>query len=259
MNILISGVTETHTNHPQRASSTKFVSIPELMASAFGRMGHHVDHRAVTSGEDLSRYDKVFVYLYPLDHNALDPDGALWALESRFDAYVCLDDWAFQKILPSWENKIAPESLCEHTWIAPLFPWGDTRAMGLPVENIIAWDPSPLYEMPAVHQMSWDRRKTEWYNASLSKEAHDWATAQNLSWPIHSVGVSRLANLESLSPTSSGSTAVIRVSFVLRIDTQALVGGVSDTCTLLMQDAFSVEIPKSSESLTHHTLTHSVN
>ncbi len=71
MNILITGVTETHTNHPQRASSTKFVSIPELMASAFGRMGHHVDHRAVTSGEDLTRYDKVFVYLYPLDHNAL--------------------------------------------------------------------------------------------------------------------------------------------------------------------------------------------
>lgn len=188
MNILISGVTETHTNHPQRASSTKFVSIPELMADAFGRLGHHVDHRAVTPGEDLSRYDKVFVYLYPLDHNALDPEGALWALESRFDAYICLDDWAFQKILPSWESKIAPESLCEHTWIAPLFPWGDTKAMGLPVENIIAWDPSPLYEMPAVHQMSWDRRKTEWYNASLSKEAHDWATAQNLSWPIHSVG-----------------------------------------------------------------------
>ena len=49
--------------------------------------------------------------------------------------------------------------------------------------------------------------------------------------------VSRSASLESLNPTSSGSTAVIRVSFVLRIDTQALVGGVSDTCTLLMQDA----------------------
>lgn len=188
MRILITGVTETHNNHANRASSTKFVSVPELMRTAFELLSCDVDHRSVKPGEDLSKYDKVFVYLYPLDHNALNPDGALWALESRYDAYVCLDDWSFQKILPSWEDKIAPEDLCKHTWIAPLFPWGDTKKMGLPVENILDWDPSGLYELPASHHVQWGKRKTEWYNASLSKDAHEWATAQKLTWPIHSIG-----------------------------------------------------------------------
>jgi hypothetical protein len=99
-----------------------------------------------------------------------------------------LDDWSFQKILHTWEDKIAPEDLCKHTWLAPLFPWGDTALMGLPVDDIRSWDPSPLYELPASHHVQWGKRKAEWYNASLSKDAHEWATSQNLSWPIHSIG-----------------------------------------------------------------------
>ena len=188
MKILITGVTETHTNHPQRASSTKFVSIPELMREAYLAMEHEVDHCAVNDAMDLTRYDKVFLYVYPLDHNAMSTSGAARVLRERMDAYICLDDWSFQKILPSWESIIAPEDLADHKWIAPLFPWGNSKLMGLPVETLLDWDPSPLYEMPPCHQLAWSKRKTEWYNASLSKEAHEWATTQNLAWPIHSVG-----------------------------------------------------------------------
>lgn len=188
MNILITGVTETHTNHPQRASSTKFVSIPEMMAAAYGRIGHYVEHRSVKEGEDLCRYDKVFVYVYPLDHNAINPDGAIYALQQRKDAYVCLDDWSFQKILPTWEGHIDLTELMDRTWVAPLFPWGDVSKMKLPVRQIVKWDPSSLYAMPPVHKLSWRQRKQEWFNASLSKEAHEWATSQNLKWPIHAVG-----------------------------------------------------------------------
>ena len=43
MKILITGVTETHNNHPNRASSTKFVSIPELMREAYLSQGHEVE------------------------------------------------------------------------------------------------------------------------------------------------------------------------------------------------------------------------
>jgi hypothetical protein len=188
MNILITGVTETHTNHPNRASSTKFISIPEMMATAYTKLGYSVDHRAIEMGEDLSIYDTVFVYVYPLDHNAIDPEGAIYALQQRPDAYICLDDWSFQKILPTWESKIDLMHLMNRTWLAPLFPWGDIDKMKLPVANIIAWDPSPLYEMPPVHQLSWQQRKQEWYNASLSKDAHEWATKQQLKWPVYAIG-----------------------------------------------------------------------
>ena len=185
MNILITGVTETHVNHPDRASSTKFISIPELMSDGYMKLGHQVDHRAVEIGEDLSMYDKVFVYVYPLDHNAIHPDKAVYVLTQRPDAYVCLDDWAFQKILPTWKDTI---DLTNHAWLAPLFPWGDIKKMNLPIEKIKAWDPSPLYKMPPVHKLVWQQRKTEWFNASLSKDAHEWAASQNLQWPIHAVG-----------------------------------------------------------------------
>jgi len=188
MKILITGVTETHTNHPQRASSTKFVSIPELMREAYLSQGHEVDHIAVTADTDLRKYDAVFLYVYPLDKNAVHPEGAKRVLKECMTAYICLDDWSFQKIFDSWSDVIPPSDLREHKWIAPLFPWGDTKKMGLDVDVILQWDPSPLYEQPACHQMAWPRRKTEWYNASLSTEAHEWATKQNLSWPVHSIG-----------------------------------------------------------------------
>jgi len=188
MKILITGVTETHINHPQRASSTKFVSIPELMREAYLSQGHDVDHQSVLESTNLDRYDKVFLYVYPLDANAIQANGAARVLRERMDAYICLDDWSFQTVLPTWSEIIAPEDLADHQWVAPLFPWGDPKKMQLPVDVIHAWDPSPLYEPPACHQLTWSQRKTEWYNASLSKGAHEWATQQNLKWPIHSVG-----------------------------------------------------------------------
>lgn len=187
MNILITGVTETHVNHPQRASSTKFVSIPELMREAYISLGHDVDHRGVTPGEDLSRYQKIFVYVYPLDHNAKS-DGAAYTLARRPDAMVCLDDWSFQKIMASWDTVLGQDLLSTYTWIAPLFPWGKPSAMGLEVAKILPWDPSPLYTCPPVFKHAWQQRQTAWYNASLSAEAHHWAEKQNLTWPIHSVG-----------------------------------------------------------------------
>jgi len=187
MNILITGVTETHTNHPDRASSTKFVSIPELMVKGLKMMGHTVFH-GIPTDEDIPKFDKVFVYLYPLDHNAVEPKNAINVLAKRPDAYICLDDWSFQKLLPSWEKYVDIADLQNRTWIAPLFPWGDTKLMNLPVKKIETWDPSPLYLCPAVYRQIWTKRKTEWYNASLSTEAHKWAEAQNLKWPVYSVG-----------------------------------------------------------------------
>ena len=188
MKILITGVTETHNNNPRRASSTKFVSIPELMREGFKALGHEVTHDYVRDDTDLSKFDKVFLYMYPLDNNAVHPEGPKRVLQERMDAIISLDDWAFQKILPSWEHVIPAADLQQHVWLAPLFPWGDPKLMGLPVDVIHTWDPSPLYESPGCHHFAWRYRKAEWYNASLSREAHEWASQQNLSWPIYSVG-----------------------------------------------------------------------
>lgn len=192
MNILITGVTETHINHPKRAATTKFVSIPELMRKGFSMLDCDIDHRAVKPGENLSAYDKVFVYVYPLDHNATNHEGAVYTLEKRFDAVICLDDWSFQKILPTWQEAIDIRDLTNRAWLAPLFPWGDPKKMDLDVGDIFTWDPSSLYDLPVTHKLPWINRKHEWYNASLSSDAHLWAEAQHLGWPVHSIGGKKL-------------------------------------------------------------------
>lgn len=191
MRILITGVTETHVNHPDRAKSTKFASIPELMRKGFEILGHAVTHRAVRLDEDFSEFDRVFVYLYPMGANAVSVKQVAHVLQKRMDASICLDDWAFQRILPTWASTIAQAHLVQRTWVAPLFPWGAASKMGLQVAQINVWDPSPLYlvyGMPATHQQSWQQRKTAWYNASLSSDAHIWAQQQALTWPVHAIG-----------------------------------------------------------------------
>ena len=191
MRILITGVTETHINHPDRAKSTKFASIPELMRLGFNILGHTVDHRPVRLDEDFAAYDRVFVYLYPLDANAVNAEQVVHVLQKRPNAPVCLDDWSFQRILPSWVPMVSEASLVDRTWIAPLFPWGNHDKLKLPVKQLHAWDPSSLYQshgMPAVHKLSWQQRKSEWYNASLSADSHLWAQRQRLTWPVHAIG-----------------------------------------------------------------------
>jgi hypothetical protein len=187
MNILITGVTETHLNYMNRASSTKFVSIPELMREAFTKMGHYVDHRKVIPSDNLRQYHKVFLFVYPLDNNVADTEGAKLVLDQRHDTYICLDDWSFQRVLPTWSDIIDAKDLLEHKWIVPLFPWGDKAKMGIDAE-LLSWDPSPLYEQPPCHKLSWKQRQKAWYNASLSTAAHEWATAQKLTWPVHAIG-----------------------------------------------------------------------
>lgn len=187
MNILITGVTETHLNYKDRASSTKFVSIPEMMREAYSKLGHHVEHRKVVPADNLRRFDKVFLYAYPIGPNTADVESARLVLDQRHDAYICLDDWSFQRVLPTWSDLIEPTELLEHKWIVPLFPWGDKKKMGIDAE-LLTWDPSSLYELPPCHKLSWQQRHKSWYNASLSTDAHEWAQQQKLSWPIHAVG-----------------------------------------------------------------------
>ena len=107
MNILITGVTETHLNYKDRASSTKFVSIPEMMREAYSKLGHHVEHRKVVPADNLRRFDKVFLYAYPIGPNTADVESARLVLDQRHDAYICLDDWSFQRVLPTWSDLIS--------------------------------------------------------------------------------------------------------------------------------------------------------
>lgn len=75
-------------------------------------MGHTIEQRPVTIGEDLSGYDKVIIYLASVksfSHHAFD---ALYALTARPDAILANDDWQVYEVMYSFG--VYKKNLLEH-------------------------------------------------------------------------------------------------------------------------------------------------
>ena len=75
-------------------------------------MGHEIEQRPVSIGEDLSGYDKVIVYLSSVksfSHHAFD---ALYALKARPDAILGNDDWQVREVFVSFD--LYEKNLIEH-------------------------------------------------------------------------------------------------------------------------------------------------
>jgi hypothetical protein len=74
-------------------------------------MGHEVDQRVVTIGEDLEEYDRVIVFL----HNPAGFAGflynGLWAIYARPDCIMAYDDWQIDSITKGLESLCDPEKL----------------------------------------------------------------------------------------------------------------------------------------------------
>ena len=66
-------------------------------------MGHEIEQRPVSIGENLTAYDKVIVYLSSVksfSHHAFD---ALYALKARPDAILGNDDWQVREVFVSFD------------------------------------------------------------------------------------------------------------------------------------------------------------
>lgn len=182
MKILITGVTDTHINKVDRAKSTKFISIPELITKTLRQMGHTVAHKEVHVGDDLSEFDKVICFLYPLDKHARHPWAALYTLDVRSDAIIAVDDWSCHNVQSTWSDLVG--TLSDRLWIAPIFKWGNVSKLGINAE-IVTYDPSPAVELDAV-EIAHPKINT-WLHASFHPSSHFWA-AQATSWPVLSYG-----------------------------------------------------------------------
>jgi hypothetical protein len=186
MHILITGCTDTHVNNPDRVPSVKFVSTPELLGKALEALGHHVYHRAVTPGENLNPYDKVFCFLYPLDRHARHPDGAIWTMTSRPDAIIGVDDWACYKIEESWAGVL---DLKDRRWIAPVFDAGHPQLLRLPGPTTGLDFTCMLPQQKIVHRGN--NRQEAWVHASYHIDSHVWARSQ-CDWTVYEFGCKQL-------------------------------------------------------------------
>jgi len=94
MRILITGITALHCKEDYYLQQQLRVVPSELaLVSILRELGHTVEQRVVTWGEDLDAYDKIITYVCGTDSFvAGHTSGALWTLK-RKDTLLAFDDW----------------------------------------------------------------------------------------------------------------------------------------------------------------------
>lgn len=202
-----------------------------IMATA-QEAGWEVERRSVLPGENLDHYDKVIVYLMtPNAFPARFVLGALWALGTRKDAIIAVDDWQtracvngyrnalgrgliwrpiLQSVRRGWEESLIPENkkvieeACEELnqrtlnrsaiWHA--YVGGDP--LKLPfwrVNDIFTYDPTNFYRGRYIEQLgptiAPESRDRTWVLASLLQKT-DWLEKQALTWPVDAYGNRKL-------------------------------------------------------------------
>lgn len=94
--ILFTGMTSSHIS----GEHNMYISPATLVVSALRELGHDVQRRPTRLGEDLDRFDRVFIFLAPpLSINTRHTLSALWAMRLRPDAIFALDDWQVRELI----------------------------------------------------------------------------------------------------------------------------------------------------------------
>ena len=112
MKILITGMNKQQcTENFYRTSQLKVMPSHVSLVACLRDMGHDVEQRVVTIGEDLSWYDKVIVYIHNPSGFAGFVYNALWVINSRDDAILAFDDWQTDSIYKGLIALKDPEKL----------------------------------------------------------------------------------------------------------------------------------------------------
>jgi hypothetical protein len=115
MKVLMTGFTALQINTDRR--SIQKIDVPAHVVRAMEDLGHEVDWRKVTPGEDLSGYDMAWINLAPLNslNGRQGAMGALYTLTSGLPAVGFFDDWQFNTVFNGARALIKkPQMLYKH-------------------------------------------------------------------------------------------------------------------------------------------------
>lgn len=93
------------------------IDVPKSIVEAMEAMGHTVDWRKVTPGEDLSGYDAAWVNLAPINslNGRAGAMGALYTLGSGLPCVGFFDDWQFSAVFNGMRALVRrPEMLTKY-------------------------------------------------------------------------------------------------------------------------------------------------
>jgi hypothetical protein len=221
MRVLMTGFTTRMVNSQKLKNN--YLTCEPLLAKALTELGHEVDHRKVTPGEDLSQYDVALLGICGIQsRTAAAANGTAWAFENVERRLLFCGDWSiekagldFQNALEHWDRYLR---FCQSSFnysaedgdrieamvtsimterlpmLAPFFRWGNhehivsntnrrTGKKNLPKTSLLTWDPSPFCHIPEPEKTS--DRAPQWIYATL-QDHDDWIErAQwSLKWPV---------------------------------------------------------------------------
>ena len=104
MKILMTGLTAKHAGR-YSAGTLRYCTAAPINADALRAMGHEVDWRFVTPGEDTTGYDVLWINIQPANSLAARVEaapGALWCLAQRQPTVIWTDDWAVSALWPGF-------------------------------------------------------------------------------------------------------------------------------------------------------------
>lgn len=221
MRILVGGINPVQTGHRPKLD---YVSSVQALMKSLAVGNHEVEIRPVVVGEDLSKYDRVVVFVAPMrGFLAIHTLGALWALyAAQGKCTVSFDDWQVVQALyaikafaaqreqiieknpfgyrqidkvPEFRDKLwqALDALIADEWkwpvLMPLYKGGDVSMFGLPKANIFSYNPSVLFKgvYGWVDQRDTSSTKKEWTLSALHNH-EPWLKKQGVTWPVTQFG-----------------------------------------------------------------------
>lgn len=117
MRILFTGCTSIQISGERKPGLIQKIDVPASIVESLIAMGHTVDWRKVTPGDDLSSYDLAWVNLAPINslNGRAGAMGALWALGSGLPCVGFFDDWQFPAVFNGMRAVVRrPEMLTKY-------------------------------------------------------------------------------------------------------------------------------------------------
>jgi hypothetical protein len=228
--VLITGVTPRHCGKSNAFKGDTgpgvYSTVPHIFARGLEQLGHSVDMREVSAAEDISRYDRVFVLLGPINDPPMTKIfSGLVTLAKRPDAVILLNDWKVGSLRSSfqaytrnrhrrlWNSPITlsrppihetkrlmrdevervvramgePVKPWDRLVVLPLFPWGDANEVkGCPRSEARAW--LDYSPLLRIPRVRWPTKKHHrWVCAALGQR-DAWIKKHRLKWPIQYYG-----------------------------------------------------------------------
>ena len=217
MNILITGMnTNQCTEDFYLRQQLKVVPSHYSLLRCLRDMGHQVEQRAVEIGEDLAKYDEVFVYIHNPSGFAGYVYNALYAISQRPNCILLMDDWQTDSIyegllaLEEGDHKLfrpyvvdsqtkLPDNFMQYAdcyrdalaiirgktnrMLLSAFAYGDlTKLISYPTDKLYSYNPNPyhLNRQADAAVLPQDKRREMSFASLVQGKTKKWLKAQKV-------------------------------------------------------------------------------